>query len=193
MISSDAQDSTVFRSGNRISAADWRSTVTLGVNQQEVHQGPMAISCNQARLSVEGLGHQPSHKTFNLQFVLSERCAEVRVAQTCANDWSNLRPMPWEGVHTWHCLGGRTVGARGAKNPTRTWLTELTKQGSEGLKRPKQQSASVLSDLPDPLHTCNSCVALSSCGSPNMGAWVSRTLLPAPGTLFLLLGCLVWP
>ena len=26
--------------------------------------------CNQARLQVEGLGHQPSHKTFDLQFVL---------------------------------------------------------------------------------------------------------------------------
>ena len=29
-----------------------------------------AISCNQARLPVEGLGHQPSHKAFDLQFVL---------------------------------------------------------------------------------------------------------------------------
>ena len=29
-----------------------------------------AISCNQVRLSKEGLGHQPSHKTLDPQFVL---------------------------------------------------------------------------------------------------------------------------
>lgn len=36
------------------------------------HNGDMepelAISCNQARHPVEGLGYQPSHKNFNLQF-----------------------------------------------------------------------------------------------------------------------------
>lgn len=37
-----------------------------------------AITCKQARLPVEELGHQPCHKTFKLQFVqfsLPTRCA----------------------------------------------------------------------------------------------------------------------
>lgn len=57
-----------------------------------------AISSNQARLPVEGLGDQPSHKTFELQFVLPAGCAGVKVAQELwkwpTSDWSSLRPMP---------------------------------------------------------------------------------------------------
>jgi hypothetical protein len=36
-----------------------------------------AISCNQVRLPVEGLGHQSRHKTFDLQSVLFARCAGI--------------------------------------------------------------------------------------------------------------------
>jgi hypothetical protein len=36
------------------------------------------ISCNQARLLVEGLEHKSSHKTFNPHFVLPVRCAKVK-------------------------------------------------------------------------------------------------------------------
>lgn len=39
----------------------------------------LAASYNQARLPVEE--HQPSHINFDLQFVLSARCAGVNVAQ----------------------------------------------------------------------------------------------------------------
>ena len=41
----------------------------------------LAISYNQSRLSVEGLGHQPSPKTFKVQFVLFARYAVVEMAQ----------------------------------------------------------------------------------------------------------------
>jgi hypothetical protein len=41
----------------------------------------MASFCNQARLLMEGLGQQPSHKTFDLQFVLPTRCAGVKLEQ----------------------------------------------------------------------------------------------------------------
>jgi hypothetical protein len=43
---------------------------------------PETVSfCNQERLPKEGLGHQPSHKTFNQQFVLPTRYAGVKVVQ----------------------------------------------------------------------------------------------------------------
>jgi hypothetical protein len=41
----------------------------------------LAISYNHPTLLVEGLGHQPSHKTLNLQFVLPARCAGVKVVE----------------------------------------------------------------------------------------------------------------
>lgn len=66
----------------------------------------LAISCNQAGLPVEGLGHQPSHKTLDPQFVLPTRCAGVKVAKKLweqpTNDWSSLRPISWEGVYPPH-------------------------------------------------------------------------------------------
>ena len=53
------------------------------------------ISCNQARLLVEELRNQCSHKTFNLQFALPPTCAGVKVSQKLkewpTNDWSSLR------------------------------------------------------------------------------------------------------
>jgi hypothetical protein len=37
-----------------------------------------AISYNQARLPMEGLGHQPSHNSLDPQFVLTIRCTGVK-------------------------------------------------------------------------------------------------------------------
>ena len=58
----------------------------------------LGISCNQARLPVEAQAHQPSHKTFALQFVLPVDCAGVKMEQRerewTSNDWSSLRPRP---------------------------------------------------------------------------------------------------
>jgi hypothetical protein len=39
----------------------------------------IAISCIQARFPMDGLGHQPMHKTFDPQFALSTRYAEVKM------------------------------------------------------------------------------------------------------------------
>ena len=39
----------------------------------------LVISYNQARLPVEVLRHQPSHKPYHLQFVLTTRCAAVKI------------------------------------------------------------------------------------------------------------------
>lgn len=56
------------------------------------------IFCNQARFSVEELGHQASHKTFVLLFVLATKCAGEKVVQNLQerpnNDWFNLRSTP---------------------------------------------------------------------------------------------------
>jgi hypothetical protein len=58
----------------------------------------MATSCSQARLPMEGLGHQSSHKTFNSQFALSIRCAGIKMEQKMmewpSNDCLNLRLIP---------------------------------------------------------------------------------------------------
>ena len=50
----------------------------------------MAISCNQARLPMEELGHQPSHKTFDLQFVVPtkyERVKDGEEFEAMARQW----------------------------------------------------------------------------------------------------------
>jgi hypothetical protein len=56
------------------------------------------IFCNQARCPVVGLGHQPSHKTFELKSVPPEISAGVMEAQNLwewpSNDLSNSRPVP---------------------------------------------------------------------------------------------------
>ena len=57
----------------------------------------LAISYNQVRLSVEVLGHQANHKTFDLQFVLPTRCVGVKVVQKLwvTNQWlAQLRSVP---------------------------------------------------------------------------------------------------
>lgn len=74
------------------------------------------ISCNQARIAVEDLGHQLSHKNFDLQFVLPRRCAGVKGAKKLwewpTNDWSNLRTMPGEGAPIPKIQGGQKPEAR---------------------------------------------------------------------------------
>lgn len=63
----------------------------------------MGVFCNQARLSVVGLENQPSHKTYDLQSILSARCAgsimTENVWEWSTNIWFNLKPMPQEGVN----------------------------------------------------------------------------------------------
>ena len=57
----------------------------------------MAIYCNQARLPMEGVGHQPSHKTLDPQFVMPTRCAVVKVVQKLwkwsTNGWYRGRKL----------------------------------------------------------------------------------------------------
>ena len=63
---------------------------------------------NQARHSTVWPGHQPSHKTFDLQSVLPPRCSAIMVMQNLlewsTKDLSNLRPTPREGAHSSYCL-----------------------------------------------------------------------------------------
>jgi hypothetical protein len=60
----------------------------------------LVISYSQASLPMEGARHQPIHKTFNPKFVLTTRCPGIKMEQKLRewpiNDWSNLRPTPWE-------------------------------------------------------------------------------------------------
>jgi hypothetical protein len=63
-----------------------------------VYEPEQAASCNQKRLLVEELGHQPSKKPLDPQFVLPIRCAEIKLEQKLwerpTNDCPNLRPIP---------------------------------------------------------------------------------------------------
>lgn len=51
-----------------------------------------AIACNQVRLPVEVLGHQPSFKTFNL-YKVSYGKGDNNWGEWSTNDWSTLGPM----------------------------------------------------------------------------------------------------
>ena len=66
-------------------------TLRMGVVKPET-----AISCNQARLPIEALRPQANHKTINPQFVLSTRCAGIKIEQKLreepSNGWPSLRP-----------------------------------------------------------------------------------------------------
>jgi hypothetical protein len=75
----------------------------------------LAIFCNQARLSVEGLGHKLSHKTFNLQPFLPVKYAGAMVAQSLwvwtTSDWSNLKPMPGKVACDWMARNQKLDGS----------------------------------------------------------------------------------
>jgi hypothetical protein len=68
---------------------------------------------------------------------------------------------------------GRIVGARrsgGDHENIRTWLTELTRQGSSGLTDTETTTA------PTWVYVGHGCVAWCSCGTPNCGSRVFLTL-----------------
>ena len=52
-----------------------------------------AVSCNQASPPVEGLGHQPSHKTFDLQFALPTGCTGVKWHRNCGSGQPMTGPV----------------------------------------------------------------------------------------------------
>jgi hypothetical protein len=62
-----------------------------------------ATPCNEARLPKEEWGHQLSHRTFDPQFFLPIRYAEIKMEEKwreCpTNDWPNLRFMPGKRAH----------------------------------------------------------------------------------------------
>ena len=75
--------------------------------------GDMAIFCNQARLPMEGLGHQPSHKIFDLPFVLPARHAGV-----------NKGGQPMTST-TWDsCMRGNQVLTLLRRPGSRVWMTQ---------------------------------------------------------------------
>lgn len=62
-----------------------------------------------AKLTVEGLTHQPNHKTLNVQLSRQQRCGGTMEEQSlwewAINYWSNLRPSSLNGAYAGHCLG----------------------------------------------------------------------------------------
>lgn len=61
------------------------------------------MPCHQAGLKVEGRGNQSTQKTVDLIFVLSTRCAEIKLEQKLrkwtTNDRPNLRLILWESAN----------------------------------------------------------------------------------------------
>lgn len=58
-------------------------------------------------------GHKPRHKTFGLQSILLERCAEaIELGELSTNGWFNLRPSPGVGASTSSCLDGSELETR---------------------------------------------------------------------------------
>lgn len=62
-----------------------------------------------AKLTVEGLTHQPNHKTLNVQLSHQQRCAGTMEEQSLWERsiiyWSNLRPSFLNEAYAGHCLG----------------------------------------------------------------------------------------
>jgi hypothetical protein len=68
----------------------------------------LTIFYNQSRLPVEGLGHQPIHKTFNLQFVLLAWYAGGNVIRQELHIKAKLNI--WQSSHcTWIYLYRKTM------------------------------------------------------------------------------------
>lgn len=86
-------------------------TPSTGVKEHE-----LSIFWNEAKPAMEELGHQTTHKSFSLKFVLPSRCTGIKMAQKWPNDdWSNMRPhdkkgSPWLKVPGWPS--------------TRSWITQ---------------------------------------------------------------------
>ena len=86
------------------------------------------------------------------------------------------------------------VGARGVQDSMRTWSSESTKQGSMELTETEATTM-------DPALVCTRSSAYILwffslglfIGFPIVGAGMTLALLPAHGTCFLLLDCLVHP
>ena len=56
----------------------------------------MTDSCSQTGLPAEGVGHQPTQKTFDWKHVLLvSRDKDGAETEGNSNDWPNLRPGPW--------------------------------------------------------------------------------------------------
>lgn len=93
----------------------------------------LAIFCNQPRVPLVVLEHQPSYKTFALQSTLPARCTGVMVAQKLwegpTNDWS-MRPPCWNESNIWHCLNGQEPEARWLRDleENKTWLAKKKKK-----------------------------------------------------------------
>jgi hypothetical protein len=93
----------------------------------------LAIFCNQASLPVVRLGHQPSHKTFDLQFVLPARCAGAELAGV-ANQWlAQFETHATRGIP--HLILPRGPGTRG-------WVSHRPRieSNTTGQKRKKQST-----------------------------------------------------
>jgi hypothetical protein len=103
---------------------------------------------------------------------------------------SPLGPCPWSSGNPWK--RGKYVGARRVQDTRRAWATESTKECSWGSQVLNQQSQSLHRPVLSPLHICYSCW-LSIWGRLLTVLLGVLPLLPALGTLFLLLGCLVQP
>jgi hypothetical protein len=79
----------------------------------------LAISYNKARLPKEGLWHQPTHKTFDLQCVLPTRCVGIKGCTEIVgitNEWLvHLETQATRGSPALTLPGGPG---------TRSWITQ---------------------------------------------------------------------
>lgn len=79
---------------------------------------------NQAKIPVVELGHPPSYKTLNLQFVLPVRCAQAVVAQNLWNDQS-MFDSTWSPCH------------KGERVPHTSWMAKNQRTGGWKVRRPR--------------------------------------------------------
>ena len=100
-----------------------------------------ASSCKQARLPAEGLGHQPRHRTFVLQFalpyVLCWDKGDTEIMEVAANDWSSLKPV---------LRGSPALTLPGAPGP-RYWTAQSPRTEPTRLAKKKERKEIIPHDI----------------------------------------------
>jgi hypothetical protein len=122
------------------------------------------ILCNQPRPQVEGSGHQPSHKTSNLQDVLGPEASIIVVRETSSSSW-------WEQMQSPQSGNPVEQGEKGLKEPEGSRIPREHCPQNHLTRIPvgSRRSGSLYGSDLGPLHRYCSCVAQCSCGTPNNG------------------------
>lgn len=189
-----------FRDGvkiqcNRNSLKSIKVSLSKTPGNEDMESEP-GIFYNQSRPQVEGLGHQPRHKTLDLSYILPVECFGTRVSrifikqtiETSSSNWEEQMKSFHSQILRWAWGGGeRLEEPEGSGTPWEQGSQNQLTETHRGLQR----SASLQGFSLGPLQIIYCWEACHSCGTPNSGSWGCLSLLCHLVGLFLSLGYLI--